>query len=146
MNSKKIVVKQLSQVKKNILFLFILTLISYAFPVHSTPLKNTVTLTVKPKLCILNNERQTRKDKIIISWKSNSALSLCLFSNKKQSSLACWHDSWSGETEQLIKTQESLMFYLKDEQKIVAQKKLEVFKNFAKRNKRSRKRHPWSIF
>ncbi len=134
----------------------LLVIVSFTFSFHSTAAENDVVLSVKPKLCVLSNQRQTCKDKIIISWQSSKARSLCLFSNIKQVSLACWSDSWSGRTEQLIKTQESLEFYLKEklpgnniknnQQQIVAQKKLEVIKKFARRNKRSRKRHPWSIF
>jgi hypothetical protein len=128
------------------LFLLGLILLCLTLPVYSNPQKNKVVLIVKPKLCVLSNERQTCKDKIIISWKSKKPQSLCLYSNQTTDTLACWRESWSGETEQLIKTKESLLFTLKDKNVIIVEKELEVFKSFAKRNKRSRKRHPWSLF
>jgi hypothetical protein len=132
--------------KKKLHFCFSLVITFAMFPAYSNQLKESIALIIKPKLCVLNNERQSCKDKIIISWTSSKAESICLYSSQQAESLACWSQSWSGETEQLIKTQDSLQFSLKEKERVVAQKKLQVLKNFARRNKRSRKRHPWSIF
>jgi hypothetical protein len=123
-----------------------LMLLCLTIPAQAKTPDKSITLTVKPKICVLNNQRENCKDKLVISWQSQKVQSLCLYSSQKEGDLACWRESYSGETEQLIKTKESLLFYLKRNGIIVAQQKLEVFKSFAKRNKRSRKRHPWSLF
>lgn len=126
--------------------IFLITIFHSQVFADEASLENVVSMTIKPKLCILNNVRQNCDDIVIISWKAHIPRTLCLYASFQSKVMTCWPKSLQGKTEQKIKTQESILFLLKQQELVVAQQSIKVIKNFNPRKRRARKRHPWSIF
>ncbi|WP_164503578.1 DUF3019 domain-containing protein [Pleionea sediminis] len=104
-----------------------------------------VILTIQPKLCVLSSSRQSCRDNLVINWMSKNEISPCLYKGSEKKELRCWINKTNGNFELLVETKNTINFQLLEDTTIIAENTLKVFKHFKKR-KRSRKRHPWSIY
>ncbi len=112
----------------------------------SAPSENSVRLTLKPKLCVLNNARQVCVDEVIIEWESDTIIDACLFRSDSLQPRQCWQKSHHGQWVEPVRLRENLTFELLSGDQKLASASVKVLHSYTRPLQRRRSRHPWSLF
>ncbi|HEY7772239.1 MAG TPA: DUF3019 domain-containing protein [Marinagarivorans sp.] len=107
---------------------------------------NVIELTIKPKVCVLNNDNETCLDELNINWRSDNTRSLCLYQKRQPTPLACWENTNKGSHTMALNTNTSLNFLLRESQhdELLASETFEVIHDH-KQYRRAR-RNAWAFF
>lgn len=105
-----------------------------------------VTLTIKPKVCVLSSAKEVCQDELQISWLSTNERSLCLYQKNNPVPLACWERANNGSHSMALNTSTSLNFLLREstQDALLASETFEVIHDH-KQYRRAR-RNAWAFF
>ena len=115
---------------------------SYSYSSDGT----SVTLSIKPKVCVLSSAEEICQDELQISWLSASERSLCLYQKNHPVPLACWESANKGSHNMALNTSTSLNFLLREsaQDELLASETFEVIHDH-KQYRRAR-RNAWAFF
>jgi hypothetical protein len=110
-----------------------------------TQTQPSISFSIKPGLCVLNNAETECRDQLRVYWKSNRDYSLCLYQQAEEQFIYCWKLAHEGEYQFPFAASETTIFELRDtkSQKILIAKTFKILKDH---NSRHRRRNPWSFF
>lgn len=110
--------------------------------------QESVSLTVKPLLCIIDEKNESCDMDFKVDWQSAVTASYCLGDDVGTAPLACWLEQSSGRHLESRVVDEPFSFILShaDDNESVAEVRVDVMstKTTDRRRKRSR-RHVWSV-
>lgn len=120
---------------------------AYAYTVYAKASEEpNVTLTLKPKMCVLSRLGEDCQDELNINWQASSAINVCLYQAQSSMPLACWENAQEGYHHTLLSTANSLAFLLRSSKKHkpLASETFEVLHDH-KQFRRAR-RNAWAFF
>lgn len=129
---------------------FLLFILMYFFiniKTFATEASSEINFSLKPNLCVLSDTESQCRDQFVAEWTAPGSviLSLCLYQEKQEQPLQCWHDTSFGQVEFSSSLSKTTAFELRDltTKKLFSRKIFEVV--YIQKFKRSR-RNPWSFF
>lgn len=102
-----------------------------------------VILTISPTICIVNKMGEPCSMKVNIDWQTPTAGDYCLYQDAEQ--LKCWQNTTSVATRLAIHLQQNMVFSLREQDVILAQKQISVNAS-SPRKFRRKLRAQWSVF
>ena len=99
-------------------------------------------LTLNPQKCVSLRQGQTCYLDIDLSWSAKSQGDYCLFASNSDTPLKCWQQSQQGHYKAEFSNNENTLFYLKSQQKTLAQVELKMAWVY----KRKRSSISWRVF
>lgn len=127
------------------------TLLLLLLPVHVTAepdAADSMTLTVKPLLCITDRRTPTCDMSFLVIWESGTNGYYCLFSDFNEAPVRCWNEERSGQQDddRTVRTNFSYWMTGNDHDVRLAQVTVEVLRmDSDDRRRRRRTRHVWDI-
>lgn len=118
--------------------------IAYANDATTKPANKSISLSIKPGLCVLAENETECRDTLRVKWKSVQQYSLCLYQKAEEQSLYCWRAAQEGEYQFAFVASKTTEFELRDldSQEILIAKAFKILT----RESRSRRRNPWNFF
>ena len=107
--------------------------------------KGTITLSIKPKECVVYKEGDKCYAKAMIKWKASEAGSFCLFRAPDDIKLACWNAVNEGKFSENLVMEKPVEYYLMltENSEILLRETLNLS---WVHKKSSRPEHTWRIF
>ncbi|MDO6427227.1 DUF3019 domain-containing protein [Thalassotalea sp. 1_MG-2023] len=111
----------------------------------SQPLVNAkeVVFSISPTICIVNKMGEPCTMTVNVNWQTPNAGDYCLYQDTEQ--LTCWQNTASIATRLNIHLQQNMVFSLREQNTILAQKQIRVNAS-APRKFRRKLRAQWSVF
>ena len=109
---------------------------------------NTVELTVKPRLCIVDRRTPVCDARFEIAWRSARSGDYCVFSDDASQPLHCWTRQDAGEHVDERRASEAFRYLMRagDDPQTVAEAEVEVLRVDSDDRRRSRRtRHVWDV-
>lgn len=75
-------------------------------------LNNSITLSLKPKECVVFKEGDKCYANVKIRWSANESAALCLFRNPDEVKLHCWSNASEGQFSEDLVMEEPIDYYL----------------------------------
>ena len=137
---------RLTRNRRQPLFARLLGLSTLVLSSYSYCDNTTVTLTIKPKVCVLSSAEELCQDELQISWHSNNTRNLCLYQKSEPVPLACWEKASKGSHSMALNTSTNLNFLLRESahNELLASETFEVIHDH-KQYRRAR-RNAWAFF
>lgn len=133
--------------KNNYQFIFIVLFFLFAKAAIAAEEHNnsSITLSLKPKECVVLKEGDKCYADVTVRWKANASSSLCLYRAPDEIQLTCWNNQNEGQFTDKLVMQEPVDYYLAtaDGTKILEKETLHLFWVHKKSN---RPNSTWRLF
>ncbi|WP_049631770.1 DUF3019 domain-containing protein [Cellvibrio sp. pealriver] len=133
--------------KNNYQFICIVLLFVFSNAVTAADqyLHSSITLSLKPKECVVLKEGDKCYADVAIKWKANVPSSLCLYRAPDEIKLTCWDTQNEGQFTEKLVMDEPVDYYLAtaDDSEILAKETLHLFWVHKKSN---RPNSTWRLF
>jgi Protein of unknown function (DUF3019) len=133
-------------VRRKTVVLLIVTLLFVAVPVAAND--NTVTLSIKPLLCVTDKREDSCDLTFLVLWEATRAGRYCLYNDFSSAPLDCWIASAAGRFSEERVVTDRFQYWLTaaDGEQRLAEATVEIMTmDSSDRRRQRRSRHVWSI-